>query len=311
MAEPSLTFAGLLRQLRAEALLTQEELAQAAGLSPRSISDLERGINRTARKDSALLLADALGLAGQARTLFVAAARGRSPAAVASHRQALALARSSGDQLAEAVSLNDLGQVQQMTGDHRAAAANHKHALAIFRSIGSRFDEADALCELGFASWLLGDHAAAEPLHRQALDLFRRLGDRLGQAWALEGLGLVQVATGDYPAAAASLQEALRLHTELGSRHGRAVALNCLGDLSRRTSATEDARAYHGEALGIARELRVPLEQARALQGIGHSLLSDHDAGAAGYLRQALAVYERIGSPDGRRVQELLNACDR
>ena len=82
MAEqPSLSFAGLLRQLRAEAKLTQEELAEAAGLSPRSVSDLERGINRTARKDTALLLAGALGLTGPAGELFVAAARGRAPAA--------------------------------------------------------------------------------------------------------------------------------------------------------------------------------------------------------------------------------------
>jgi transcriptional regulator with XRE-family HTH domain len=71
----------LLRQLRAEAGLTQEELAEAAGLSPRSVSDLERGIHRTAHKDTAVLLADALGLAEPARALFVAAARGRGPAA--------------------------------------------------------------------------------------------------------------------------------------------------------------------------------------------------------------------------------------
>ena len=82
MAEQSgLSFAGLLRQLRAEARLTQEELAEAASLSPRSVSDLERGISRTARKDTALLLADALGLAGPVREPFVAAARGRAPAA--------------------------------------------------------------------------------------------------------------------------------------------------------------------------------------------------------------------------------------
>src|ERR1700721_2652177 len=79
--QPGLGFAGLLRQLRAEARLTQEELAEAAGLSPRSVSDLERGIHRTARKDTAGLLAEALGLAGPVRTLFVAAARGRAPAA--------------------------------------------------------------------------------------------------------------------------------------------------------------------------------------------------------------------------------------
>jgi transcriptional regulator with XRE-family HTH domain len=78
---PALSFAGLLRQLRAQAKLTQEELAAAAGVSPRSVSNLERGINRTAHKDTAVLLAGALGLTGPAAELFVAAARGHVPAA--------------------------------------------------------------------------------------------------------------------------------------------------------------------------------------------------------------------------------------
>ena len=82
MAEQAiLGFAGLLRQLRAEARLTQQELAKAAGVSLRSVSDLERGINRTARNDTAVRLAGALGLAEPARSLFVAAARGRIQAA--------------------------------------------------------------------------------------------------------------------------------------------------------------------------------------------------------------------------------------
>jgi len=81
VADLGLSFAGLLRQLRSEVRLTQEELAEAASVSPRSVSDLERGINRTARKDTAVLLASALGLAEPVRALFVAAARGRVPAA--------------------------------------------------------------------------------------------------------------------------------------------------------------------------------------------------------------------------------------
>jgi transcriptional regulator with XRE-family HTH domain len=91
VAEPGLSFAGLLRQLRAEARLTQEELAEAASLSPRSLSDLERGISRTAHKDTAQLLAGALSLAGPVRALFVAAARGKAPAAeVLAARQGVA-----------------------------------------------------------------------------------------------------------------------------------------------------------------------------------------------------------------------------
>ena len=78
--QPALSFAGLLRRLRDDAGLTQEELAEAASLSPRSVSDLERGVNLTARHDTARLLAGALGLAGPQRALFEAAARGRAPA---------------------------------------------------------------------------------------------------------------------------------------------------------------------------------------------------------------------------------------
>src|SRR5262249_49418516 len=74
-------FAGLLRQLRAEAGLTQEQLAEAARLAPRTVSDLERGVHRSAHQDTARLLADALDLAEPVRGLFVGAARGMVPVA--------------------------------------------------------------------------------------------------------------------------------------------------------------------------------------------------------------------------------------
>ena len=91
--------AGLLRQLRAEARLTQQELAKAAGVSLRSVSDLERGINRTARNDTAVRLAGALGLAEPVRSLFVAAACGRIEA---SHVLAARRSQAPGGSLASA-----------------------------------------------------------------------------------------------------------------------------------------------------------------------------------------------------------------
>jgi tetratricopeptide (TPR) repeat protein/transcriptional regulator with XRE-family HTH domain len=78
VAEPPAPFAGVLRELRAGARLTQEELAAAAGLSLRSVSDLERGVVATPHKDTVRLLADALQLSGWARIEFEAAARGRA-----------------------------------------------------------------------------------------------------------------------------------------------------------------------------------------------------------------------------------------
>ena len=73
------TFAQLLKGLRISAGLTQEELADLSGISARSVSDLERGINRTARKDTSRLIADALNLSGASREHFTAAASGRIP----------------------------------------------------------------------------------------------------------------------------------------------------------------------------------------------------------------------------------------
>ena len=73
-------FAALLRRHRAGAGMTQEALAERAGLSVRGISDLERGAKRHPHLETVRRLAEALGLSGDERAAFVqAAARSRAP----------------------------------------------------------------------------------------------------------------------------------------------------------------------------------------------------------------------------------------
>ncbi len=67
-------FGAVLRRQRVAAGLTQEGLAERAGLSPRGVQDLERGVNRAPRRDTLELLADALGLDPAGRAAFAAAA---------------------------------------------------------------------------------------------------------------------------------------------------------------------------------------------------------------------------------------------
>src|SRR5262245_61212031 len=64
-------FADLLRRLRLAAGMTQESLAQVAGVSVDAVGTLERGTRQTPRADTARLLADALGLDGKARQRFL------------------------------------------------------------------------------------------------------------------------------------------------------------------------------------------------------------------------------------------------
>ncbi len=70
-----LLFGDLLRQHRLAAGLTQEELAERAGLSRRGISDLERTARSHPYRETVRALADALDLTGSERSAFFMAAK--------------------------------------------------------------------------------------------------------------------------------------------------------------------------------------------------------------------------------------------
>jgi predicted ATPase/transcriptional regulator with XRE-family HTH domain len=67
-------FSALLRRFRAERGLTQEALAERAGLSARGISDLERGTRRVPHRSTIDLLSAALALSENERAAFIEAA---------------------------------------------------------------------------------------------------------------------------------------------------------------------------------------------------------------------------------------------
>src|SRR5437660_8071001 len=73
------TFGDLLRRYRLTAGLTQEELAEKAQVSPRAISDLERGARGRPWRETIQLLADALQLDVKERDQLKAAARPTLP----------------------------------------------------------------------------------------------------------------------------------------------------------------------------------------------------------------------------------------
>jgi predicted ATPase/transcriptional regulator with XRE-family HTH domain/Tfp pilus assembly protein PilF len=71
----------LLRRYRRAAGLTQEELAERAGLSPHSVSNLERGVRHLPRKDTMRLLADALKLSREEHAALLDRVRAQRAAA--------------------------------------------------------------------------------------------------------------------------------------------------------------------------------------------------------------------------------------
>ncbi len=78
---PAPSVGTLLKRYRRAAGLTQEALAEQAGISADTISELERGVNLRPRTDTIELLADALGLAPAERARLHQVARGQMASA--------------------------------------------------------------------------------------------------------------------------------------------------------------------------------------------------------------------------------------
>ncbi|HYI26134.1 MAG TPA: helix-turn-helix transcriptional regulator, partial [Thermomicrobiales bacterium] len=71
-AVPAAGFGQLLRRHRLEAGLSQDDLAERAGLSTRGVSDLERGRRTSPRAETVRMLADALNLSAMDRASLIA-----------------------------------------------------------------------------------------------------------------------------------------------------------------------------------------------------------------------------------------------
>ncbi len=112
---------------------------------------------------------------------------------------------------------------------------------------------AATLDEIGILQQLSGDYPAAAASLQQALQLFRDLDAQRAVAYVLKNLGAVHTASGNYQAAAAYLQQALQLLGDLGARHAEAEALNNLGDLLIHSASSREAYDRHAKALAIAR----------------------------------------------------------
>jgi tetratricopeptide (TPR) repeat protein/transcriptional regulator with XRE-family HTH domain len=254
-------------------------------------------------------LGDRLGEANDLNQLGVVQYEtGDYRAAAVSQVQALELRRQLGDRLGEATALFRLGAVQQATGDYPAAIVSLTLALSLHRESGYRFGEATVLGQLCGVQQATGKIDEASVTQREALTLYRILGYPRGEAEALRHLGAIQHATNDDHSAAGSYAEALELYHGIGFRLGEAEVLNDLGEMSLASAQSGDARSYHEQALAIAKEISSLPEQARALEGIGRNgRPGDPAAEDTRSLRDALVIYEQIGSRRAQRIKELLD----
>ncbi|RPE31914.1 ATP-binding protein [Kitasatospora cineracea] len=226
--------------------------------------------------------------------------------------RALAIARELGDRQSEANAAWLLGRIRLLQGAHPQARDLLDLALARCRELGIRQGEASTLSALGELHLATGRTAAAVELQREAAAVFRTTGNPHGEANALHGLALALRAAGDRTSATGLLHGALETFEADGDLQAQAEVLNSLGLLAADLGDLPAALDRHHRALELARRSDSPLDEARALLGIGHCLPPAEQPAALDAVRRGLTLLEAAGAAeaaDARTRLALLTAA--
>jgi tetratricopeptide (TPR) repeat protein/transcriptional regulator with XRE-family HTH domain len=270
--------------------------------------------------DAAVAVAEAVAMFGRAgdrtgrahallRLGLVQSATDSYPVAAESFSEALSIYREAGIRMGQANALLLLGEARSVSGDHERALHHLAAARDIFRDEGSRHGEAVTMLRLGEALTAVGDYDAAAPHLAEALAVFGNLSEPISRGSTLIALANLWRINGDYPASAQGLADALAISRELCAAGMEAEILNCTGSLHHSRGDLEKARACYQSALRRGRDLAIPLEEGRALAGLGRCALSaGDDADALDLLRLAHDVLVRAGAAEAQAIATELNA---
>jgi tetratricopeptide (TPR) repeat protein len=229
--------------------------------------------------------------------------------AIRTLQEALAMYREVGYRLGQANARLYLGTVRRQTEDYQAASEALRDALATYRELGDRLGVANTLKHLGIVQRMTEDYAGAVEASGEAYTIYHDLDHELGQAGALENLGVVRRLIGDFPEAARDLRQALLIYRRLGSRLGQAEVMNHRATLFLQWGDTSQAMTQYEAARRLALAAHSPLEEAHALEGMARcALRQENQDGAGALLREALAIYQRIGAPEVVRTAAQLKA---
>jgi tetratricopeptide (TPR) repeat protein len=185
-------------------------------------------------------------------------------------------------------------------------------ALAIFRTVGDRYGEAWTLAEIGVVRRNTADHSEAARFAERALEIYQELGDRSSVAYSQIQLGAVLQETQEYDRAASLHEEALATFREFADRHGQTEVLNYRGSLLQRMGEIAAARDSYRLGLEVAREVGNPMEEAKALVGIGRCSIALGEPGSDS-VAEAIEILRRVGAVAALRVfdAELRSPDDR
>jgi tetratricopeptide (TPR) repeat protein len=223
------------------------------------------------------------------------------------YAEALALARELGDKAAIRAELYELATLDAQTGQSERAQAGYKEALDLARELGEKSAIRSGLHGLAVLDARSGQPQRARAGFEEALALARELGDQRAIRLDLHELAVLNTNEGNGQLARAGYEKALAFARALGDVAAQAIELCNMGVNDRVLGDLPRARDELTQALALAQQIENAFWIARALNCLGYLARDEGDTEAAcATFRDALARFERLGSPEAEEPRAML-----
>jgi len=165
--------------------------------------------------------------------------------------------------------LNLIARDQAGTDRWAVAGATYREAIDLARESGQQDELATSLTGLAWLQARRGREQDCRACATEALRLCRELGLRLGEIWVTAALGQLELGLGDAARAAGHFEQQQQLLVDLGITDADLSPAAELVDAYARLGRDDDARQAAGRLMAVARAKGQPWSLARALRSQG------------------------------------------
>ena len=182
--------------------------------------------------------------------------------------------------------------------DQADAYAHAREALHLYEQLHDMNGAAMTLMQLGSIDDQLNQHHDAIRHTRAAFDLYQQAGNAIGQAHAVNCIGWHRAHLGEFDQALQFCRQALPALQEAGDRESEAGVWDSIGYAQHHLRRYNEARDSYRRALGLARLAGDVFLEAEILTHLADTdhITGEHEAARQAW-RQAQALYERLGHP--------------
>ncbi|MEV6527263.1 helix-turn-helix domain-containing protein [Longispora sp. NPDC051575] len=214
-----------------------------------------------------------------------------------SHAWALAAARRSGNAVAQAATLNNLGLALVCQGQLDLASDRLTEAADIAGAAGDEDAQCTARSHHAWVMHLRGEHERALAEEAATLAYYQARGRERNAAIVLRDMAAIEIVIGRFDDALGHLTSALDVFRAIPSPLDTAMALNCLAEIHLQRA--DLVGAWHGfaDAFDVASLGTIAFERARAQHGLGRTAAAHHDnTEARRLLKLALSGYTSLSA---------------